>query len=62
MKMNDIMNLLFRLGMSQGYYHRLYHSIRELECVNPEAYAELVEDLEAQNFTDGLGIVLYFEC
>ena len=62
MKMNEIMNTILRLSLSQGYYGRLYHSIRELECMNPNAYADLVADLEAQNFTDGIGIVLYFEC
>lgn len=62
MKMNEIMNTIARLALSQCYYGRLYHEIRTLECENPEAYTDLVNDLEAQNFTDGLGIVLYFEC
>lgn len=62
MKMNEIMNHIARLALCQGYYGRLYHSIRELESTDYEAYTELVDELEGKNFPDVLSLVLYFEC
>ena len=61
MKMPEIMNHLAKLALSNGFYTRLYHSIREMECMNPEGYDKLVNTLEAQNFADGLSLVLWFE-
>ena len=61
MKMNEIMNTIKRLSLSQGFYDRLYHGIREMEVTDPESYDFLVEELEAHNFTDVLSVVLYFE-
>ena len=47
MKMNEIMNTIKRLSLSQGFYDRLYHGIREMEVTDPESYDFLVEELEA---------------
>ena len=61
MKMNDILNTLKRLSLSQGYYDSIYHGIRSMEVTDPESYDFLVEELEAQNFADAIALVLYFE-
>lgn len=61
MKMNDIMNELKRLSLSQGFYDEIYHGIRSMEVTDPESYDFLVEELEGMNFTDTVSLILYFE-
>ena len=62
MDRNDILNVIAELAYSQGFYGRLLRSIRELEDSDPEAYEEAMCELEAQNFSEPLDVVLYFEC
>lgn len=61
MKIDEIINTIRRLSLSCGRYGELLHSIRELECTDPERFAKLTETLEAQNFSTGVDVVLYFE-
>lgn len=65
MRMNEIMNFIIEMSHSQGFYGRLYRDIMDLKNSEDEndnaSYNELVEELEAQNFTDTLDIVMYFE-
>lgn len=62
MKMNDILSSIRELAMSQDFYGRLYRSLMEIKNTNPEQYEEITETLEAQNFTNTLSMVLFFEC
>ena len=57
MKRKEIKSFLEMMSYSKGFYGRLLRDINEAE--NQEA---IWEELEAQNFKDGLDIIEYFEC
>lgn len=61
MKMEDILNVIKMLACSQGFYGRLYRAIMELAEEDEEQYEEFCAELEAQEFTDSVDVVLYFE-
>ena len=61
MKMNDIMNTIMKLSLSQGYWGRVYHAIRELECTDYDGYLRLVDTLENEHFASPVDLVMYFE-
>ena len=58
---NDVIEVLDRLSHSQGFYGRLLRDIYELKTYAPERFELFVKEIESQNFTDVLDIVLYFE-
>lgn len=58
MKMDAIMKLIGDLACSQGFYGRLREEIQSLSA---EDYEDLKQELEAQNFKDGVEFVLYVE-
>lgn len=59
MKRNDIINAITQLSYSQGFYGRL---LRDLRSLDKETYDEVMTELEAQNFSDTVDMVLFFEC
>ena len=62
MKMNEILSVIRSLARSQGLYGRILEAIENLrDYGDPEDYDDLVSALEAQNFTDPVDVVLYFE-
>lgn len=61
MKMKEIMDTIASLAQSQGFYGRLLRSIRECQQNDPDAYARLTNELEAQNFRDPVDLILYIE-
>ena len=61
MKMDAIIETIKMLAASQGFYGRLYKQLRELYNCDPEAYEEVKNELESQNFKDGVDMILYFE-
>lgn len=58
---NDVINILIELSYSQGFYGRLLRDIYELKKYEPEMFAMFVNEIESQNFTNTLDIVMYFE-
>ena len=62
MKMNDIIHAIRQLAQSPGMYGRLYRAIAELRDNDPDKYEDVKAELEAQNFSSPLDIILYFEC
>lgn len=58
----DIMNAIEMLSMSQGFYGRLFDSLKELEECDCEKYDEVMSELEAQNFSDPVDMVMFLEC
>ena len=62
MEMKDIMNTIRGLACSQGFYTRLYNDLCDIQNHDPERFAELSDELEAQEFHSPLDVVLYFEC
>ena len=59
MKRNDIINAITQLSYSQGFHRRL---LRDLQSLDEDTYEEVMCELEAQNFSDTLDMVLFFEC
>lgn len=58
MDRNEIRNTIETLAKSQGFYGRVLNAIDEAE---PERQEEIWNTLEAQNFTDLVDLVMYFE-
>ena len=58
---NDVINIIDTLSYSQGFYGRLLRDIYELRRYKPEMFAMFVDEIESQNFTNVLDIVMYFE-
>ena len=59
MNRNQIMSVITSLSHSQGLYGRILESINELSEDEREAF---LEELEGQNFSDSVDLVMYFEC
>lgn len=59
MKRDEIMSLFRSLARSQGFYGRL---VRNIESATPDEQEEFWQEMEAQNFTDVLDVILYIEC
>lgn len=62
MKIKEIKETIKSLASSQGFYGRLLASMETMEEMSPQDYAELVEELESQNFQNAVDMILYFEC
>ena len=58
---NDVIDIIDTLSHSQGFYGRLLRDIYELKKYEPEMFAMFVDEIESQNFTNTLDIVMYFE-
>jgi hypothetical protein len=61
MDINEIMEIILGLAHSQGFYGRLYNELVEIRDNDEEAWVEVVEELEGQNFKEPLDLILYFE-
>lgn len=58
---DDVIDIIDTLSHSQGFYGRLLRDIYELKKYEPEMFAIFVNEIESQNFTNTLDIVMYFE-
>ena len=58
---DDVINIIDTLSHSQGFYGRLLRDIYELKKYEPEMFMMFVDEIESQNFTNVLDIVMYFE-
>ena len=58
---DDVIDIIDTLSHSQGFYGRLLRDIYELKKYEPEMFAMFVDEIESQNFTNTLDIVMYFE-
>lgn len=61
MDIEQIMAAIRSLAESQGYYGRLYNELWEMQTNDHEKWEEVKNKLEAQNFSDSLDVVMYFE-
>lgn len=61
MDIEQIMAAIRSLAQSQGYYGRLYNELQEMQTNDPDKWEEVKTTLEAQNFSDSLDMVMYFE-
>lgn len=62
MKIEEIKKIIKSLASSQGFYGRLLASMETMEEMFPQDYAEVVKELESQNFQSAVDLVMYFEC
>lgn len=58
---NDAIDILVGLSHSQGFYGRLLRDLSEIKEYEPERFELIVAEIESQNFTSPLDVVLYFE-
>ena len=58
---DDVIDIIDTLSHSQGFYGRLLRDIYELKRYEPEMFMMFVDEIESQNFTNVLDIVMYFE-
>lgn len=57
----DVIDIINTLSYSQGFYGRLLRDIYELKKYEPEMFMMFVDEIESQNFTNALDVVMYFE-
>lgn len=58
---NDVLNVLNELSHSQGFYGRLLRDLSEIKEYEPERFNLIVMEIESQEFTNALDVVMYFE-
>lgn len=58
---DDVMDIIIDLSYSQGFYGRLLRDIAELRDEDENLFQNFVEEIESQNFTSSLDVVMYFE-
>lgn len=58
---NDVINILIELSHSQGFYGRLLRDLSEIKKYEPERFDLIVMEIESQEFTNALDVVMYFE-
>lgn len=58
---NDVINILIELSYSQGFYGRLLRDLSEIKKYEPERFDLIVMEIESQEFTNALDVVMYFE-
>lgn len=58
---NDVINILIELSYSQGFYGRLLRDLSEIKEYEPERFDLIVMEIESQEFTNALDVVMYFE-
>lgn len=61
MKIDAILDVIKKMALSQGFYGRLYDGLMEAKQYDPDSYADAVDVLEAQNFSDPVDLILFLE-
>lgn len=61
MKEREIMRQIRELSFSQGFYGRLYENLLNLRQYDRITYDLVISELEAQNFSGPVDLVLYLE-
>ena len=61
MKRNQILSVIKSLASSQGFYSKLYRSLKDAEVNNFDAYDSYLSLLEEQNFGDAVDLILFLE-
>lgn len=59
MEREQILETILMLAQSQGFYGRLYRDITDADEEDRECF---LSELEAQNFSNELDLIYYFEC
>ena len=62
MSRTQIIETIKQLSLSQGFYGRLYRAIEDAKENNPDDYESWMEELESQNFSSAVDLVIYLEC
>lgn len=57
----EILEILENMAEQQGFYARLLFKLNEMKFYNPIGYNRYMEELEAENFTDEIDLLMYFE-
>lgn len=62
MKREQIMETIYNLGRFQGSYSRLYWELDNIRKYDEDRFCEIMDELENQNFTDTVDLIMYIEC
>lgn len=58
---DDVFDVIYSLSHSQGFYGRLLRALEELRNEDEDTWNNFVTEIESQEFTSPLDVVLYFE-
>ena len=58
---DDVIDIIISLSHSQGFYGRLLRTLEELRNEDEDTWNNFVMEIESQEFTSPLDVVLYFE-
>lgn len=58
---DDVFDVIYSLSQSQGFYGRLLRDLEELRNEDEDTWNNFVTEIESQEFTSPLDVVLYFE-
>lgn len=58
---NGVIEVVEMLSHSQGFYGRLLQEIKYIQEYEPEKFETFKEVIEAQEFTNPVDVVLFFE-
>ena len=58
---DQVIDVIYTLAESQGYYGRLFEKIVYLYQNEPDSFEEFARIVEEQKFTDPVDVVLFFE-
>lgn len=61
MRIHEILRVIRDLSYSKGFYGRLLRDILDMKKYSPDDFSEWVDNMEAQNFSSSLDLVLYLE-
>ena len=57
----EILETLENMAEQQGFYARLLFRLNEMKFYNPVGYEKYIQELESENFTDEIDLLMYFE-
>ena len=58
---DDILQAIYDLSKSQGYYGRLFDELMDMQLYDPVRYDEVMAQLESMDFSDPVDLVMYLE-
>lgn len=61
MKRDELMEVIYSLAGSNGFYNRLANSLAGMKRYDTEMYDKVMTEWEEMNFTDIIDFIMYLE-
>ena len=61
MKRDELMEVIYSLAGSKGFYNRLANSLVGMKRYDTEMYDKVMTEWEEMNFTDSVDFIMYLE-